>query len=99
MSDRISPHPAKIHESGEWPSLAKAPVLGTGDREFESPLPDNYISFLRKERQYISFLRKEREFSRKKPSQMRGLSLFSTGVFSSLAADRAGTGRCWRWHW
>ena|GEM_PF-5893774 len=44
MSDRICPHPAKIYESGEWPSLAKAPVLGTGDREFESPLPDNYIS-------------------------------------------------------
>ncbi len=44
MSDRIWSHPAKIYESGEWPSLAKAPVLGTGDREFESPLPDNYIS-------------------------------------------------------
>ena len=27
--------------AGKWPSLAKAPALGAGDREFESLLPDS----------------------------------------------------------
>ena len=35
------PTPVAFSLAGKWPSLAKAPALGAGDREFESLLPDS----------------------------------------------------------
>ena len=97
MSDRISPHPAKIYESGEWPSLAKAPVLGTGDREFESPLPDNYISAT--SGAATSPPLAERSTQEVNPRYGGGLLLFvGCPRYVDLAANDAGAGRGSRWN-